>query len=283
MKITKHRKALLGFAASTLLVLGGCTPDSMGDSAGTADDNFVETVYGIPNDVWEEMNNYDYENPYESAPIPDDYKEQFYISEIPDEMYERDEAVYTDENCPVKREDLRYLHVLNKNWDGETLEGELIVNKHIAEDVLDILLKLYEADYRIGEIGIVNNSIVKEDYYVCEQSILYNISMCFRTYSLVNHESKHGLGLALDINPVVNPYTENGEVPQTLLYMFEHYPPERDSNYRYMIREDDLCVQLFKEHGFEWGGDWDDPKNYMHFEIPDEMVEQWYPGTLKED
>ena len=45
----------------------------------------------------------------------------------------------------------------------------------------------------------------------------------------------------------------------------------------YKINEGDLCYQLFVEHGFEWGGNWTNSKDYQHFEIPDEQVRQWYP------
>ena len=107
--------------------------------------------------------------------------------------------------------------------------------------------------------------------------------MCFRTYSLVDHELKHEFGLALDINPRFNPYTENGEIVPIMDGLVNMYSADRDGDYHYMIKDNDLCVRLFKKHGFEWGGDWDDPKNYMHFEIPDEMVEQWYPGVLEEE
>ena len=197
-------------------------------------------------------------------------------------MYERDEAVYTDENCPVNREDLRYLHVLYRDRDVMTQEGELIVNQYIAEDVLEILLELYEANYPIKSIGIADHRIVEDRDLVCSKAIEDNISMCFRTYSLVDHEAKHGLGLALDINPRFNPYTENGEIVPIMDGLVNEHSANRDSDFPYTIRDNDLCVRLFKKHGFEWGGDWENPKNYMHFEIPDEMVEQWYPGVLKE-
>lgn len=33
-----------------------------------------------------------------------------------------------------------------------------------------------------------------------------------------------------------------------------------------MIENDSFCVQLFKKHGWEWGGDWSGIKDYQHFE-----------------
>ena len=63
----------------------------------------------------------------------------FYISEITDEIFSRIEGRSFKEECTLPREDLRYLHVLHKDIKGNTLEGEMIVNRHIAEDVLAIL------------------------------------------------------------------------------------------------------------------------------------------------
>ena len=143
MKITKRKKALLGLAASTVLVLGACGEDS--ESVFSVDPEYVsapETIslYGVTS----EDRDYDWEKPNISAPMPEDYEQQFYITEITDDIYGRIDEILNQEDCPVSREDLCYLHVLSKNWDGETVEGEMIVNKHIAEDILDILLKLYE-------------------------------------------------------------------------------------------------------------------------------------------
>ena len=52
----------------------------------------------------------------------------------------------------------------------------------------------------------------------------------------------------------------------------------REDDFPYKIEKDDLCYQLFIEHGFEWGGDWESRKDYQHFEIPDDVVEQLYSG-----
>ena len=40
-------------------------------------------------------------------------------------------------------------------FDGQTKEGELVVNKAIAEDVLAIFRQLYEAEYPIEKVWLV--------------------------------------------------------------------------------------------------------------------------------
>ena len=70
-------------------------------------------------------------------------KEGFAIQEISDELFARMQVGNTyKEDCVVPREDLRYLLVLHKDKDGNTHQGEMVVHKLIAEDVLEIFEKL---------------------------------------------------------------------------------------------------------------------------------------------
>ena len=52
---------------------------------------------------------------------------------------------------------------------------------------------------------------------------------------------------------------------------------DRDADFPCKIDHEDLCYQLFISHGFEWGGDWEDRKDYQHFEIPTSVIAEWYP------
>lgn len=70
---------------------------------------------------------------------------EFYIKPIPNDIFEKMQGKSYKENCTVPREELRYLHILHVGFDNNTHEGELIVNKRIAEDVLDIFKELYKA------------------------------------------------------------------------------------------------------------------------------------------
>jgi len=79
--------------------------------------------------------------------------ENFYAAEIDDVIFARIKGKSFKDDCTVPREDLRYLHVLHVGFDGETHEGELICNKAIAGDLLDIFQKLYEAKYQIEKIS----------------------------------------------------------------------------------------------------------------------------------
>ena len=164
--------------------------------------------------------------------------------------------------------------MLHKDVAGEVHEGEMIVNRHIAEDVLAILKELYEHDYPIEKIRLI-------DEYDADDlaSMEDNNSSCFnfRLISHTNRVSKHGRGLAVDINTLYNPYTKVVDGERIIEPLSGEPYLDREASFDYKIEKGDLCYQLFTEHGFVWGGEWPDRKDYQHFEIPDEVIDKWYP------
>lgn len=200
----------------------------------------------------------------------------FYISEITDDIFSRIEGKSFKEDCTLPREDLRYLHVLHKDLNGNTLEGEMIVNKHIAEDVLAILKELYENDYPIEKMRLIDEYDADDEMSMEDNN---SSSFNFRFISHTTRISKHGLGLAVDINTLYNPYTKVVDGERIIEPITSEPYLDRDADFDYKIDHDDLCYKLFIEHGFEWGGDWTDRKDYQHFEIPDDMIAQWYPDN----
>lgn len=200
--------------------------------------------------------------------------DSFYMTEITDEIFARIWGKSFKENCTLPREDLRYLHVLHKDLDGNEHEGEMIVNKHIAGDVLEILRRLYEADYPIEKIRLVDEYGADDEASMEDNN---SSSFNFRFISHTTRVSKHGLGLAVDINTLYNPYTKTVDGKRIVEPLTGEPYLDRSADFPYKIDENDLCYRLFIEHGFEWGGAWSDRKDYQHFEIPDEKIAEWYP------
>ena len=65
----------------------------------------------------------------------------------------------------------------------------------------------------------------------------------------------------------------NTRDPVFILY-YENTYIDRTADFPYKIDHNDLCYKLFMEHGFEWGGDWENAKDYQHFEVPDSVIEK---------
>ena len=198
----------------------------------------------------------------------------FFMLPITDELFDRIKGKSYRADCTVPREDLRYLHVLHKDLDGQVSEGELIVNVHIAGEVLDIFRELFRASYPIEKVRLIDAYDADD-----EASMEDNNSSAFN-FRFISHTkiiSKHGLGVAVDINPLYNPYTKLVNGVRTVEPVTGEPYLDRNADFPYKIEEEDLCCRLFSEKGFEWGGAWKDRKDYQHFEIPDQRIRKWYP------
>lgn len=189
---------------------------------------------------------------------------EFYIKPIPDDIFEKMQGKSYKENCTVPREELRYLHILHVGFDNNTHEGELIVNKRIAEDVLDIFKELYKAGYQIEKVRLIDEYNALDELSMRDNN---SSAFNFRYISYSTTLSKHAMGLAVDINTLYNPYIKqvdgrlNIEPANAVQYV------DRNRQFPHKIDHDDLCYKLFTKYGFEWGGDWEDSKDYQHFEI----------------
>lgn len=194
---------------------------------------------------------------------------QFYITEITDELFAKMQGKSYKDNCTVPRENLRYIHVLHKDLNGEVKEGEMVVNQFIAEDVLEILKELYKADYPIEKIRLIDEYDASDEMSMRDNN---SSSFNFRFISYTTTVSKHGKGLAVDINTLYNPYVKmvNGSLSVEPATAVEY--TDRNKDFICKIDHNDLCYKLFTEHGFEWGGDWESAKDYQHFEVPDEVI-----------
>ena len=80
----------------------------------------------------------------------------FYYEPLSEEIINKITGISYVENENVSLEDLRYLHLLHYNFDGETVEGELICNKAIAQDLLEIFYELYLSEYRIEKVRLID-------------------------------------------------------------------------------------------------------------------------------
>ena len=189
--------------------------------------------------------------------------DDFYISGIPDDIFAKMQGKSYKDNCTVPRDDLRYVHVLHMGFDGKVKAGELVVSRKIADDVLEIFEELYKADYPIEKVRLVDEYDADDEASMSDNN---SSAFNFRFISHTTRISKHGLGMAVDINTRYNPYvkTVNGKLSIEPANGADYV--DRSKDFPYKIDHDDLCYKLFTEHGFTWGGDWTHSKDYQHFE-----------------
>lgn len=158
-------------------------------------------------------------------------------------------------------DDLRYLRLSYVNFDGEDCVGEMICNKIIADDVMEIFKALYEARYQIATMRLIDEFNGSDDESMAADN---TSSFNYRVIAGSKNLSRHAYGLAIDINPVENPYVNSKNEtspPAAVDYI------DRNSGRPHMIDKNDLCYKLFIKKGFTWGGDWSHP-DYQHFQYP---------------
>jgi len=188
----------------------------------------------------------------------------FVAEEINDDIFARMWKKSFKEGCTVPRTDLRYVKALHYTLDGNVQVGEMVCNKAIAQDLVEIFRALYDAKYPIGRMVLVDDyDALDKPSMEANNSSSFNFRFITGTAKLSNHSR----GLAVDINTLYNPYVKVRADGTVYVEPTTGRPYiDRTKSFDYKIDHGDLCYKLFKEHGFEWGGDWQGVKDYQHFE-----------------
>lgn len=181
------------------------------------------------------------------------------------------------ENSPIPCHRLRIVRFSYLGFGGKTHEdGEIMVLDAAAEHVRSIFEELLRLRFPIARARLVQ-------HYRGDDAA----SMRDNNTSAFNHRaltgggslSLHAYGLAIDINPVQNPYIAfeangNAQVsPEQGIHFANRRRTRPDKPARSGMAEE--VVQVFARHGFSsWGGDWDNPIDYQHFQVGRTLAEQ---------
>ena len=167
------------------------------------------------------------------------------------------------QGCPVGLGDLRLLTVSHLGFDGETHEGQLIVNQSAARRLGGAFRTLYRNRFPIRHMRF-------SDFYGPERQRPNDVTASFECRQAVPSPctgkkrtgtwSNHAYGLAVDINPRENPYVGCGQSNDKTAQSYRDRSRQRPG----MIGG--RTVRAFANAGWEWAGAWaGDTKDYMHF------------------
>ncbi len=195
------------------------------------------------------------------------YEEGFYYEPLTESVKARITGIsYPESGCSVPYEDLNYVGLKYIDFDGREQTGELICNRAVAQDMVEIFHELYQNDYRLERVRLIDEYNGDDTASMAENNTsCFNYRVVDGTTSL----SKHAYGLAIDVNPYYNPYVvfnKNADGSDYISPPGSEVYADRSRNFAYKIDENDLCYRLFTEHGFTWGGNWNSSKDYQHFQ-----------------
>lgn len=163
-------------------------------------------------------------------------------------------------DCPLDFDELSLLTLTYWNFDGEVATGQMTINAAVAGEVITAFERLFEMGFPIETMALV------DDYGGDDKAAMRaNVTSGFncRYVDGTGRWSNHAFGLAIDINPLLNPWARDGNVlPQEgAAYL------DRELNLPGMINLGDEPITIFEEAGWAWGGIWQSA-DYMHFSKP---------------
>ena len=184
----------------------------------------------------------------------------FTKSEITDSVKARMQGKSMPSDSTIGYDELSYLTITYLDYNGQSKQGEMVVHKDLADEVLDIFEEIYRGKFPIERMKLV------DDYNAVDHTSMVNnnsSAFCYRTIAGTNKVSNHGKGMAIDINPFYNPHVlkSKGTVnpPEASKYA------DRSLDEKGMIKYNDVVYKAFTSRGWKWGGHWNNP-DYQHFE-----------------
>jgi D-alanyl-D-alanine carboxypeptidase-like protein len=169
------------------------------------------------------------------------------------------------EGCPVGLSGLRLLTVRHWGFDGRAHTGQLVVNGSAARPLARAFGQLYGLRFPIRHLRLADMYGSKSGRpsdgdvsgsFECRQAVPSPCTGGRGTGSW----SMHAYGLAVDLNPVENPYVGCGQSrdPAAKRYF------DRSRHRRGMVTR--RVIEAFGSIGWGWGGNWaGNTKDYMHF------------------
>lgn len=182
-----------------------------------------------------------------------------------DDVYKRINGKSYKENDDISLSDLTYIKMLHYNYDGDVVVGEMIVNKVILDEVREVFSSLFMMKYQINSMRLIDDFWLGDALDTDRNSVSHNnsSSFCYRRISNKATLSNHALGLAIDINPLDNPYTprnKDGSFDDSLLTDYEKSllidREEKAKHNPHIITLNDGICKVFSSVGYECGGIW---------------------------
>ena len=162
--------------------------------------------------------------------------------------------------CPVAPAQLRRLRVSYWGFDRRAHTGTLVVNVRAAAPLTRVFSRLYAARFpirRMRPIDVYGGSD--------ERSLAADNTSAFNCRYAVapgpKRWSVHAYGLAIDVNPVENPYVLGGRVHPRAGRAYL----DRSRVRLGMAVRGGLLVRAFASVGWAWGGRWSASPDYQHF------------------
>jgi hypothetical protein len=161
--------------------------------------------------------------------------------------------------CPVPSGELRLVRVSHWGFDGKSRVGAILVRSRVARDVVTVFRRLHAARFPIRRLRPID-AYKGSDAASMAADNTSGFNCRYAIAPGAKRWSAHAYGLAIDVNPIENPYLDRGRVrpPAGRRYL------DRSRVRPGMAVEGGVLVRAFAAIGWSWGGRWSSP-DYQHF------------------
>ncbi len=169
---------------------------------------------------------------------------------------------------PVSLDRLRCVSFPHYNFVSEIHTGEIVVMDVLAPYMLKFFEKLYELHFPIHKAVPMEHYDGSDDASMADNNTSsYNC----RTIAGSDSLSLHAYGLAIDLNPVENPYIGNAYINEEKdCGLLEVWPTKGIDYINRKIPSPGMVeplVGLLHSYGLrDWGGNWTYAMDYHHFQ-----------------
>jgi hypothetical protein len=161
--------------------------------------------------------------------------------------------------CPVGLDDLRLITLTYRGFDGRAHAGRLVANRSAAPVLVAVFRRLYAANFAIRRMEPVDR-YGGDDFRSIEADNTSAFNCRAATGS--SHWSNHAYGLAIDVNPIENPYVSGGASSHRASAPYL----DRSRHQAGTAYEGGVLVEAFRSRGWGWGGSWSGSvRDYQHF------------------
>ncbi|NCC26306.1 MAG: M15 family peptidase [Deltaproteobacteria bacterium] len=170
---------------------------------------------------------------------------------------------------PEVQSHLVVVDVRHYGFDGRVHQGQIVVHEALADDIRHIFTVILETRFPLESVLPIAHPVIQtKGPFGLSPDTNNSSGYVWRPRVGGDKLSMHALGLAVDLNPRLNPYFKGDLVlPPGAVY---------DPSAPGTLTPDCPVVLAFKDLGWEWGGDWTEVRvDYMHFQKIPPGWEDW--------
>jgi len=159
-------------------------------------------------------------------------------------------------------------------FDDRLHQGQIVAHRALRRDVQRIFAKIEQKRFPLESVLPIAHPLIQlKGPYGLSPDTNNTSGYAWRPMTGAQSVSLHALGLAIDLNPRLNPYIKG----ETVIPAGSVYDTSRPGT----LAPKSRIVRYFKQRGWTWGGDWKSQRDYMHFQKIPKSLEAWVKGYRK--